>query len=271
MWRASQPDPADIQRLRDVRERFDLKPLVIHANYLINLASIDPRIRAQSIASWRGELDRAKAIGADYLVVHPGSCKDQSPEQGMEALALGLAESAAGFSAPALTVLLENTVGRGYQLGRRFEELRLIRDLATRETDLAIAYCLDTCHLFAAGFNIAEAAGLKETVASADEILGLDNVRVIHANDSQGALGSRIDRHANIGDGQIGEAGFRRILNHPKLRGKPFILETPVETDDDARRDIDALKRLAARKRTSELKVHERNRLVRSDEQFDDQ
>ena len=146
-------------------------------------------------------------------------------------------------------MLLENTVGGGTRIGQQFEQLRIIRDLAARETDLPIAYCLDTCHLFAAGFNIADAAGLEETVASADRVLGLDLVKVMHANDSKGALGSHLDRHENIGKGQIGEAGFNRILTHPKLREKPFILETPREDETEERMDIGALKRLSARAR----------------------
>lgn len=241
MWRASKPDPADIRRLVAARERLDLAPLVIHTNYLVNLATLDPDIRAKSVTSFRGELDRAKALGADYLVLHPGNYKNQSLEQGLAAFVLGLAEAAVGFAAPGLTVLLENTVGSGHQIGQRFEELRMIRDLAARETALPIAYCLDTCHLFAAGFKIEE-----ETVTAADQTLGLDLVKVIHANDSKGQLGSHLDRHENIGKGQIGEEGFRRILTHPKLREKPFILETPVETDEEARRDIETLKRLSA-------------------------
>jgi deoxyribonuclease-4 len=245
MWRASTPDPNDIRRLAAARERLDLKPLVIHTNYLVNLATLDPEIRTKSITSFRGELDRAKAIGADYLVVHPGNYKNQSLEQGLAAFALGLAEAAAEFSAPSLTVLLENTVGGGTKIGQRFEEIRMIRDLAARETDLAIGYCLDTCHLLAAGFNIVETAGLEATVTSAESILGLDNVKVFHANDSKGALGSHLDRHENIGKGQIGEVGFARILTHPKLRDKPFILETPREDDALGRADIDALKRLS--------------------------
>ena len=249
MWRPSTPDPADIRRLNTARERLDLTPLVIHTNYLINLATLDPEIRSKSVASFRGELDRAKAIGAEYLVLHPGNHKDQPLEHGLAAFALGLAEAAAGFSAPGLTVLLENTVGGGTRIGQQFEQLQIIRDLAARETDLPIAYCLDTCHLFAAGFNISDAAGLEETVASADRVLGLDLVKVMHANDSKGALGSHLDRHENIGKGQIGEAGFNRILTHPKLREKPFILETPREDETEERMDIDALKRLSTRAR----------------------
>ena len=245
MWRASAPDPADVRRFRTVRERLDLRPLAIHTNYLVNLATLDPVIRERSVASFRGELDRAAAIGAEYLVLHPGNYKGQSLEQGIAAFVLGLAEAARGFNAPGVTVLLENTVGSGRQIGSRFEELRMIRDLAARETDLKLAYCLDTCHLFAAGFDIAQATGLARTVAAVDRTLGLDLVRVIHSNDSKGALGSHLDRHENIGKGKIGEAGFRRILTHPALRDKAFILETPVDEEGDDQRDVDALKRLA--------------------------
>ncbi len=245
MWRASTPDPADILRLRAARERLDLKPLVIHTNYLVNLASLEPEIRAKSVVSFRGELDRAKAIGAEYLVVHPGNYKGQSLEEGLAAFALGVAEAATGFTAPGLTVLLENTVGSGNQIGGRFEELRIIRDLAARETDLPLAYCLDTCHLFAAGFNIADGAGVESTFAAADKILNLELVKVIHTNDSKGGLGSHLDRHENIGKGQIGEAGFARILTHPGLRHKPFILETPEDDDTEAAIDVATLKRLS--------------------------
>jgi deoxyribonuclease-4 len=245
MWRASVPDPADIRRLRIARETYDLSPMVIHCNYLANLASIDPEIRAKSIGSFRGELDRALAIGADYLVLHPGNYKDQPLEQGIAAFVLGLAEAAREFSGGKLKVLLENTVGSGNQLGSRFEELRMIRDLAERECDLPVGYCLDTCHLLAAGFDVAHGDGLETTLAHAEGILGLSEVKVIHANDSNGALGSHLDRHENIGKGRIGEIGFQRILTHPTLREKAFILETPTEDDETARADIDALKRLS--------------------------
>ncbi|MDE3195140.1 MAG: deoxyribonuclease IV [Acidobacteriota bacterium] len=245
MWRAIPPDPADIDRFRAARERLDLVPLAIHVNYLVNLAALDPAVRRRSIASFRGELDRAAAIGAEYLVLHPGSYIGQSPDEGIAAFVRALAESARGFRTPALTVLLENTAGSGCQIGSRFEELRAIRDLAARETPLPLGYCLDTCHLFAAGFNIADAAGLNRTADSIASILGPDLVRVIHANDSKGALGSHLDRHENIGKGKIGEEGFRLILNHPGFRDKAFILETPAENDSDGRHDLETLKRLA--------------------------
>jgi deoxyribonuclease-4 len=247
MWRPSVPDPVDVKRFRDARAKLDLAPCAIHCNYLVNLATLDPLVREKSIVSFRGELDRASVIGAEYLVLHPGNYKGQTREQGIAAFVLGLAQAAKGFRAPGLTVLLENTVGAGTQIGQRFEELRTIRDLAARETDLPLAYCLDTCHLLAAGYDVARAAGLKQTVSAADEVLALDLVRVIHANDSKGALGSHLDRHANIGEGCIGERGFRGILTHPKLRMKAFILETPVDEEGDDKRNVDALKRLGLR------------------------
>jgi deoxyribonuclease-4 len=245
MWRAGSPDPVDVKRFRAARERFDLAPLAIHTNYLVNLATLDPLIREKSITAFRGELDRAAIIGAEYLVLHPGNYRGQSVEQGLAAFVLGLAESARGFRAPGLAVLLENTVGAGCQIGGRFEELRAIRDLASRETDLPIAYCMDTCHLLASGYDVASAAGLETTLADAKRVLGLNLVKVIHTNDSKGALGSHLDRHANIGEGTIGEEGFRRILRHPALRSKPFILETPVDEEGDDRRNVEALKRLS--------------------------
>jgi deoxyribonuclease IV len=247
MWRAGVSDPADVKRFRDARARFDLAPLAIHCNYLVNLATLDPVVRERSIASFRGELDRAAIIGAEYLVLHPGNFKGQSIEQGIAAFVLGLAEAAHGFRDPGLIVLLENTVGSGSQIGRKFEELRMIRDLAGSETDLSLAYCLDTCHLLASGYDLARAGGLKQTVGDADRLLGLDLVKLIHANDSKGALDSHLDRHANIGEGEIGEAGFRRILTHAALRTKPFILETPVDEEGDDKRNVDALKRLSLR------------------------
>ena len=244
-WRTSVPDPVAAKKLRTTRERLDLTPLVIHTNYLVNLATLDPVIREKSITSFRAELDRAALLGAEYLVLHPGNFKGQTLEEGLAAFVLGLAEAAAGFKAPHLTVLLENTVGSGSQMGRRFEELRFIRDLAARETDLPLGYCLDTCHLLASGFDVATSAGLVKTVAAAQQTLGLDSVKIIHANDSKGALDSHLDRHANIGFGHIGEEGFHRILTHPDLRTKPFILETP-DDDGAGQRDVESLKRLSA-------------------------
>jgi deoxyribonuclease-4 len=246
MWRTRMPDPHQVKLFQAARELYDLNPLAIHVNYLINLASLDPVIRAKSIAGFRGELERAAAIGADYLVLHPGNYKGRSVEEGIASFVLGLKEAAEGFHSRGLTVLLENTAGSGASIGSRLEELQSIRELAHDLTELPVGYCLDTCHLLASGFNINTAAGLRATVRSIEETLGLTNVHLIHVNDSKTKLGSRVDRHAHIGAGHIGLDAFRRILNHPKLRRKPFILETPVEKQGDDRRNLDTLKALTA-------------------------
>jgi deoxyribonuclease-4 len=244
MWRAGRPDPAQIKLLRAVRERHDLAPLAVHAGYLINLASLDPVVRARSIDAFRAELERAEAIGAEYLVVHPGACVGGTTEQGVGAFALALQEASRSARARKVTVLVENTVGAGCQIGGRLEELASMRALAHEMADLAIGYCLDSCHLLAAGFEIRTAAGLRRTVSRIEETLGMENVGLIHANDSKGTLGSRLDRHASIGEGHIGLDGFRRILAHPKLKTKPFVLETPVVQEGDDRRNLSTLRSL---------------------------
>jgi deoxyribonuclease-4 len=245
-WKASAPSPAAVQRLNRLREKHDLYPLAIHDNYLINLAAANQGVRAKSIQAFRGELERALAIGAEYLIAHPGNYKGQSIEQGIFCFLQGVAEAARELKPGRLMLLIENTVGAGAQLGSRFEELHVMREFAPKMTDLPVGFCLDTCHLLASGFDVARAGGLEHTLAEAERLLGLDNVRIIHANDSKGALASHLDRHEHIGQGHIGEAGFRRILTHPKLRNKPFILETPAEQDGDDRRNLETLKRLSA-------------------------
>lgn len=251
MWKAKPPCADEIRRMKEARMRLDLVPLVVHDNYLINLASADPGIHRRSIEAFRGELERAAAIGAEYLVAHPGSYKGQSPEQATERFAASLARAAARVNTNGLMLLLENTAGSGSALGSRFEELARLHELAAESTDLAIGYCLDTAHCLAAGYDVATAKGLRETVAEAERVLGLERVRVIHANDSRTPLGSRVDRHEHIGRGHIGADGFRRILRHPKLRNKPFILETPVEEEGDDKRNIETLKTLCRRSRTT--------------------
>src|SRR5271165_3956867 len=149
MWRASPPAPSAVKLLQRARERYDLKPLVIHDNYLINLASCSEALRLQSTAAFRGEIERALAIGAEYLVAHPGNCKGHSVDQGIYAVIRSLAEAAEGLDTANLTVLLENTAGAGAALGSRFEELGVMWQFAAELTDLKIGFCLDLCHCLA--------------------------------------------------------------------------------------------------------------------------
>ena len=250
MWRISPTPPeSEVKLLKRARERHDLYPLVVHDNYLINLASCTESLRQQSMQAFRGEIERALAIGAEYLVAHPGNCRGHSVEQGIYSVIRSLAEAAQGLNTAPLTVLLENTAGAGAALGSRLEELAVMRQFAAELTDLKIGFCIDTCHLLVSGFDISNSAGVAQTVAAIDQALGWDNIPVIHSNDSKAPLGSHVDRHENIGKGHIGEQGFRAILTHPRLRSKAFILETPHDNPADEHHNLEMLKKLSAARR----------------------
>jgi deoxyribonuclease-4 len=197
------------------------------------------------VGAFRSEIERCITIGAEYLVAHPGNYKGQSLEEGLLSVVEGLASASHGLSSQRLTILLENTVGAGAQLGSRFEELEVIRRFAQDRMDIDIGFCIDTCHCFASGnYPVGSAEGLTETVRSAETILAMEKIRVIHANDSKAGEGSKLDRHENIGAGKIGMEAFARIVNHPKLRDKAFILETPGENPDEEKKDIETLQGL---------------------------
>jgi deoxyribonuclease IV len=241
MWRAGCPDPDDIRRMRAVREKHDLHPLAIHDSYLINLASCDEELREKSIAAFRAEIERALAIGAEYLVAHPGNCKGHTVEMGIFTFCQSVARAAHGLNTRGLKLLIENTAGAGNALGSRFEELAVMRQYASQLTGLEVGFCIDTCHCLVSGYDVATAEGLKDTVRQLDAILGLENIPVFHANDSKTPLGSHVDRHEHIGQGHIGAEGFRRILSNPRLRRKAFIAETPYDDEGDDERNVHAL------------------------------
>jgi len=251
LWSKAGLDADVIRRFRAARERTELTPLAVHDNYLINLASAEPALRGRSIGAFRSEIHRAQAIGADYLVAHPGNYRGQSLEQGMKTAAESLVRATRGLKPGGLTLLLENTAGGGASLGGTFEELAGIRELVAGRLELEIGFCLDTAHCLAAGYDVASAAGLRATANRIASVLGWDRVRLIHANDSKAPLGSRRDRHQHIGRGAIGLAGFRRLLAHRRLRGLPFILETPRDDDADDRRNLQILKDLCRRRTTT--------------------
>ena len=246
-WAAPELDPDEVAELKRLREEHDLKPLAVHGSYLLNLASGNAANREKSVAGFREEVDRALAIGADYLVFHPGSSKDcASCEEAIEALAEAFARAVKGVRWRHLEVLLENTAGGGSTLGRDLHELASIRDaILSKKRNVPLGYCLDTAHLYVSGYDIATPKGLDATVSEIDSALGIERVKAIHANDSKTKLGSRVDRHEHIGEGTIGSAAFRRILRHPKLRSKPFLLETPHGEDGTHRKNVEALKKLA--------------------------
>jgi deoxyribonuclease IV len=235
---------ADANRFRNRRKELQLGPVVIHDNYLINLASPNPVLRTRSVQAFHQELVRALALGADYLVAHPGSGRDSGMDAAVAAITQGLRHATRGLKLGDLRILLENTAGQGTSVGSRFEELKAILDGCQ---DLPLGVCIDTAHTFAAGWDIRTPEGLEAALQAVDRTIGLDRVPVIHTNDSKTPCGSHVDRHENIGKGKIGLEAFRRILNHPLLAGKAFILETPIDKPGDDRRNVAALWRLVGR------------------------
>jgi deoxyribonuclease IV len=236
---------ADAARFRARRAELGLGPLVIHDNYLINLASPDRVMRARSIQAFHDELVRAMSLGADFLVAHPGCCVGSETPQAISEIAQGLRQAVRGIKLGDLRILIENTSGMGSAVGARFEEIKAILD-ETR--DLPMGVCLDTAHMFEAGYEITSEKGLDWTLELVERTVGLDRVYVLHVNDSKTPLGSRVDRHEHIGRGKIGLEAFGRILNHPRLgpglqglAGRAFILETPIDVPGDDRRNVRAL------------------------------
>jgi deoxyribonuclease-4 len=247
-WRTLEPTEVDFERFRAARAAYGLSPVVIHDNYLINLASPDPLTREKSVAAFRRELERAVALQADYLVTHPGSAKGGSPAEAIRTCIDSLRRAANGLRLDGLVILIENTAGQGSTLGRRFEEVEEI--VAGGAADLPMGACIDTAHCFEAGYPIHTAEGLRETVKELDRTVGIKKVRVIHANDSKTGLGSCADRHQHIGRGEIGSEAFRRLVRHPRLRGLPFICETPIDRPGDDRRNLRMMRKLAGELRT---------------------
>lgn len=249
------PD-SDARKFRARREELGLGPLVIHSNYLINLAGEQPMLRARSVQAFHDEIVRAVALGADFLVAHPGARGAASLEQAADAVARAVRQAARGVPLGRLRILIENTAGMGTALGWRFEEVAAILE---RLADLPVGVCLDTAHTFAAGYDIRTAEGFERTLHQIDDTIGLARVCVVHVNDSKAPLGSRVDRHEHIGKGRIGLEAFRRILRHPRLSafgpqglpGRAFILETPIDRPGDDRRNVKTLWKLAGLDRKS--------------------
>src|SRR5271165_396228 len=248
MWQtANVRIPAsDVQAFRARREELGLGPLVIHANYLINLAAAQPMLRTRSIQAFHEELVRGRELGADFVVVHPGSRGESSMEQAISTIIDSVKQAARRVPLGQMRILIENTAGMGTAVGSRLEEVaQIVHGLRSIEAGA----CLDTAHLFAAGYDLHTSDGLEKSLDLMEQIIGLNNVPVFHVNDSKIPLGGRVDRHENLGEGKIGEEAFRRILQHPRLRsaanaglmGRAFLLETPIEDPGDDRKNVAAL------------------------------
>jgi len=252
MWQGGSariPD-VDAQAFRGRRGELRLGPLVIHANYLINLASAQRMLQTRSIQALQDEIVRALALGADFLVVHPGARGEATAGQAISTIIESVKQASKRTPMRGLRILIENTAGMGSAVGARLEE---VGEILAGLRNLPVGACLDTAHLFAAGYDIKSEAGLASTIGQVESSIGLDNVPVIHANDSKIPLGGRVDRHEHIGKGKIGAEAFARILRHPRfgaagpegLAGRAFVAETPIDDPGDDRRNVAALWELA--------------------------
>lgn len=216
----------------------NIDPVVVHIPYICNPAAAKDDLYEFARQVVKEDLQRCSLIGANYLVLHPGSYTTSTLEQGIARIARLLNDVLDNYAGK-VTVCLETMAGQGTEIGRDFNELNTILQLINNQERIGV--CLDTCHVFAAGYDVSSEEGIARLLGEIDRTFGRDAIKLIHSNDSQKELGSRRDRHAHIGDGFIGEAGFKRLLRHDFFGTFPFILETPFEEVD---RDIAALKKL---------------------------
>jgi deoxyribonuclease-4 len=228
-WRSAPLDPAEIRRFRQRLDQTGITPAVSHASYLINLATTDATLRAMSIEAFIDELDRAHALGLLGVVIHPGTCTAGTEDDALRLVADAIRAAFKARPRRKTMVLFEHTAGQGRTLGYRFEHLAAIIDHL--DGSLRAGVCLDTCHLVASGYDIVTPEGYDATLRSFDRLVGLDRLRVFHANDSKRPCGSRIDRHEHIGAGCLGLDPFRRLLHDPRLTGLPLLIETEKSTD----------------------------------------
>lgn len=233
-------DPGVCGQFDASRRSLDIEPLAVHGPYIINLASPDEKMWQFSAGMYEQEYARAACLQARYLVTHVGSHKGSGEAAGIARVAQAVARALP--PAPTTMILLENTAGSGQGIGEKFEHLAAIRAAVPAQAHVGV--CLDTAHLFAAGFPIHTAEGLDETMALFDRTVGLEHLKLIHLNDSKVPFGSHVDRHWHIGEGEIGLEAFRRIVNHPALRDVPMILETPKSSDEEDFRNLATVRKL---------------------------
>ncbi len=255
MWQGGSARVAEVDALafRARREELRLGPLVVHANYLINLASAERMLQTRSIQAFHDEIVRALALGADFLVVHPGARGEATAGQAISTVVESVKQASKRAPMGGLRILIENSAGMGTAVGSRLEE---VGEILAGLRGLPVQACLDTAHLFAAGYDIKSEGGLASTIGQIESTIGLENVPVIHANDSKIPLGGHVDRHEHIGKGKIGADAFARILRHPRfgseapdgLAGRVFVAETPIDDPGDDRRNVAMLWELAGLK-----------------------
>jgi deoxyribonuclease-4 len=230
-WKARELSDADVAAFLQAQEETGIPCLASHDTYLINPAAEDPEILQKSREALADELVRSSRLRIPFVVMHEGACGAAGEEEALERLVESVRFALEHSPEDGSVLLLETTAGQGRCLGYRFEHIARVLDALGRPNRLGV--CLDTCHLFAAGYDLRDAESYEGTIGELDRLVGLDRVRLIHANDSKKELGSRVDRHAHIGQGCIGPEGFRLLLTDPRLAHVPVVLETPKEGDMD--------------------------------------
>jgi deoxyribonuclease-4 len=231
-WKAKELTADEIRTFRRTLRQSGLRQTLAHDCYLINLASPDEQLYRRSVEAFLIEEQRAEALGLRYLVTHPGSPTDGDEQAGLERVARALDEVHERSPGFRVRVLLETTAGQGNSLGHRFEHLARLLDLVAAPERLGV--CLDTCHVFAAGYALAPKKEYRATLREFHRVIGLRWLKAFHVNDSLKPQGSRVDRHAHIGQGCLGLEPFRLLVNDPRFRNRPMILETPKEDNMDA-------------------------------------
>ena len=244
MWRAPKVDPKQAERMREMRAKLDVNPVVIHTSYLVNVCSQTDEIREKSIAAFRGEIERALTFGADYLVLHPGSWNGLTRDQGLKLAADSITRAIDGLAwqGTGFHILIENTAGAQFSLGGSFEQVAELVELLRACAPVGV--CLDTCHTHVAGYDLVSPEGYEETMALVASTVGFDAVKVWHCNDAKAERGSKLDRHEHIGQGTMGVEPFRRLLNDKRFAHAAFIAETPVDEPGDEERNVRVLKSL---------------------------
>jgi deoxyribonuclease-4 len=241
MWRAPKVDPKQAVRMKELRAALDVSPLVIHTSYLVNVCSQSDEVRQKSVATFHGEIERALALGAEFLVLHPGSWKGLTRDEGLTLAADSIARAIDGLAwqGTPFHILIENTAGSEFSLGGSFEQ---VAELVERLKPTApMGVCLDTCHTHVAGYDLVTAEGYEETMKQVAATVSFGAVRVWHMNDAKAARGSKLDRHEQIGKGTMGLEPFRRLLNDPRFAHAAFIAETPVDAPGDEERNVKVL------------------------------
>ena len=242
-WAVPALSDEGVKRFREKADATGIRPVVAHTSYLLNLASPEDDLWRKSINTLVIELERCDRLGVPWLVLHPGAHVGTGEEAGLARMARGLGAVHEATEALDARILLETTAGQGTQLGYRFEHLAWLREQTPDGERLGI--CLDTCHVFGAGYELRTREGYAATMTAFDRVIGLEHLKAVHLNDSKGGLGARKDRHEHIGDGQIGLEGFRQVINDPRLADRPGLLETPKSDDlHEDRRNLTVLRSL---------------------------